>query len=127
MPMKKKEEKDEKKAKKTVSKSASSKAAKEKHVAKASKPVKHSKPAKEKPAKKTEETSTTPVVETKASENELMPKVQCYNHGKKTICAHLILATHKCTAKRIAPDRLATVRIGKKRRCEFYEETTFSK
>ncbi|MBX7151170.1 hypothetical protein K1X84_05980 [bacterium] len=125
MSTKKKEDKEEKKAKKTVSKkSAASKPAKEKHVAKASKSA-HSKIAKEKPAKKSE--TVTSASDAQVSENELMSKVQCYNHGKKTICAHLILATHKCTAKRIAPDRLATVRIGKKRRCEFYEETTFSK
>lgn len=127
MPTKKKEDKEEKKTKKTVSKkTTTAKPAKEKHVTKASKQVKHTQTVKEKAVKK-HDADVARSAETQASENELMPKVQCYNHGKKTICAHLVLATHKCTAKRIAPDRLATVRIGKKRRCEFYEETTLSK
>jgi hypothetical protein len=55
--------------------------------------------------------------------DDLLPKIQCFNHRKKTICANLNLSTHKCGIKTIAWGRLATVRIGKKRRCEYYEET----
>lgn len=57
---------------------------------------------------------------------ELLPKIQCFNENKKLICANLQLGTHKCGAKTIAHGRLATVRIGKKRRCEMYEETAYS-
>jgi hypothetical protein len=65
-------------------------------------------------------------VETAAQTSEHQGKIQCFNHRKKTICAHLLLAIHKCGVKTIGHGRLATVRIGKKRRCEFYEETAFT-
>ncbi len=65
-----------------------------------------------------------PVEQQEASEtDDLLPKIQCFNHRKKTICANLIVQTHKCSAKSIAWGRPATVRIGKKRRCAYYEET----
>ena len=81
------------------------------------------KAVKEPKSKKHEE----PVEAKEASEgHELLPKIQCFNHRKKTICANLILANHKCGVKTIAWGRLATVRIGKKRRCAYYEETAHS-
>lgn len=58
--------------------------------------------------------------------DELLPKIQCFNENKKLICANLQLDTHKCGSKTIAQGRLATVRIGKKRRCAMYEETAYS-
>lgn len=61
-----------------------------------------------------------------ADEKDLLPKIQCFNGNKKLICANLQLDTHKCSAKSIAQGRLATVRIGKKRRCDMYEETAYS-
>lgn len=57
---------------------------------------------------------------------DLLPKIQCFNGNKKLICANLQLDTHKCSAKSIAQGRPATVRIGKKRRCDMYEETAYS-
>lgn len=57
---------------------------------------------------------------------ELLAKIQCFNGNKKLICANLQLDTHKCSAKSIAQGRPASVRIGKKRRCEMYEETAYS-
>ncbi len=80
-----------------------------------------------KPATKSKAKSEKPVDSAQTTEKaELLAKIQCFNHGKKTICANLILGTHKCTAKEFAHGRMATVRIGKKRRCEFYEETTYN-
>ena len=65
--------------------------------------------------------------ETKADHaDELLPKIQCFNGNKKLICANLHWGTHKCSAKTIAHGRLATVRVGKKRRCEMYEETAYT-
>lgn len=87
------------------------------------------------PAKKKAETSAKKTVkdkkqaepvETAAPTTEHQGKIQCFNHRKKTICAHLMLTLHKCGVKTIGHGRLATVRIGKKRRCEFYEETAFT-
>jgi hypothetical protein len=75
---------------------------------------------KETKAKKHEE----PVADKETSgADDLLPKIQCFSHRKKTICANLHLSTHKCGIKTIAWGRLATVRIGKKRRCTYYEET----
>jgi hypothetical protein len=56
---------------------------------------------------------------------DLLPKIQCFNHSKKTICANLNIQTHKCGVKTIASGRLANVRIGKKRRCAYYEESAY--
>lgn len=53
-------------------------------------------------------------------------KIQCLNARNKTVCAHLVMEWHKCNAKTIGHGKLATVRIGKKRRCEFYEETSLT-
>lgn len=58
--------------------------------------------------------------------DELLPKIQCFNENKKLICANLQLESHKCSAKVIAPGRLASVRLGKKRRCAMYEETAYT-
>lgn len=51
-----------------------------------------------------------------------LAKIQCVNRRRKLMCAHLLLDSRKCSMKTIAPGRLASVRVGKKRRCEFYEE-----
>lgn len=67
------------------------------------------------------------VAEVKAdNSDELLPKIQCFNGNKKLICANLQWGTHKCGAKTIAHGRLATVRVGKKRRCGMYEETAYT-
>lgn len=91
----------------------------------------------DKPAKKAThanaETKTAKVQKAKAKEapdtavkaGETLSKIQCFAPGKKLICANLILADHKCMAKKFQDGRLATVRPGKKRRCEFYHETAF--
>ncbi len=57
---------------------------------------------------------------------EHVGKIQCLSVRKKVICAHLLLADRKCSVKTIGHGRLATVRVGKKRRCELYEETEFA-
>jgi len=67
-------------------------------------------------------------VEAVGHEDGSLPKIQCFNKNKKTICAHLLLDRRKCGVKTIAAGgRLATVRLGKKRRCEFYEETAYTR
>ncbi len=85
--------------------------------------------------KKKEETEEAEVKKTKKSDaveaktetsDGVLPKIQCFNENKKLICANLLLESHKCTVKTIANGRLASVRIGKKRRCEMYEETAYS-
>ena len=78
---------------------------------------------KEKKSKKHEEPAE---VKAEVESDELLPKIQCFNHRKKTICANLILTSRKCGVKNIANGRAAAVRIGKKRRCEFYEETAYT-
>jgi hypothetical protein len=77
--------------------------------------------AEEKKTRKTEAAGT------KADQgDELLPKIQCFNANKKLICANLKLDGHKCDVKSFAHGRPATVRIGKKRRCEMYEETAYT-
>lgn len=58
-----------------------------------------------------------------ATEESGVAKIQCLNRRRKLICSHLLLDVHKCSVKSIAPGRLASVRIGKKRRCALYEES----
>lgn len=65
-------------------------------------------------------------LEAKAETEGTLPKIQCFNENKKLICANLHLDFHKCSVKSIAHGRMATVRIGKKRRCDMYEETSYS-
>lgn len=92
----------------------------------AKKAARHTKKKVEAKAKKAPKIKKLSAAETTdvQSGGEHLGKIQCFNHRKKTICAHLLLAVHKCGVKTIGHGRLATVRIGKKRRCEFYEETT---
>ncbi len=68
------------------------------------------------------ETVEAPSAEPQA-EDVGLSKIQCVNRRRKLMCAHLLLDSRKCSIKTIAPGRLASVRVGKKRRCEFYEET----
>lgn len=75
----------------------------------------------EKKSKKTETSETQD-----DSGDELLPKIQCFNENKKLICANLVLESHKCGVKTIASGRLASVRIGKKRRCALYEESAYT-
>lgn len=87
-------------------------------------PRKKKEVAEETEVKKTKKEKVTKTQEDQI--DELLPKIQCFNENKKLICANLQWETHKCTAKAIAPGRLATVRLGKKRRCAMYDETAFT-
>lgn len=84
------------------------------------------------PRKKKEEIKTeakaTVSKKTEAASEVLLPKIQCIAPGKKTICAHLLTSghAHQCAAKRLPNGKLSTVRSGKKRRCEFYQETAYN-
>jgi len=108
-----------KKATKTTAKPAKSRASKNTAKAAKKKPVAKKAPKVKKKAVKSIESAEVQVV-------DHVGKIQCLNHRKKVICAHLLLAEHKCSVKTIGHGRLATVRIGKKRRCELYEETEFT-
>lgn len=84
-------------------------------------------PRKNKEIAEDAEAKTSKKKQTAASVSDtVLPKIQCFNGNKKLICANLELDSHKCSAKSIAQGRLATVRIGKKRRCDMYEETAYS-
>lgn len=84
------------------------------------------------PRKKKEEvkaeTETKANKKAEAATEVLLPKIQCFAPGKKTICAHLMTSghAHQCAAKRLPNGKLSTVRSGKKRRCEFYQETAYN-
>ncbi len=114
--MAKAKEKSEKKTTKTASKTKTTKPKTEKTA----------KPKTEKKIKADKKSEETKAVAETAAKTETLPKIQCFNHGKKTICANLNLSNHKCMVKTFGHDRMATVRIGKKRRCESYEETTYN-